>query len=139
MENFKEKLENYKNTVSNIYVLKLEIYDMVHTDKGIGSSVIMDYRTGYPRPQNVSGFDWKKYNSKIAKLEKAEKEEKEVREWIENIEDGRIRHIFKLRYINGLTWKRIAKKIGEHDESYPRKQIHDKYLKSTEKSEKSDI
>jgi len=48
--------------------------------------------------------------------------------YISDIEDSQIRQILSLRYINGLSWQRIAFLIGEHDEQYPRRK-HNAFLK----------
>lgn len=52
----------------------------------------------------------------------------EIEEFINTIPDSRTRRVFTLRYIDGLSWLQIARKIERYDESYPRKVIHDKYL-----------
>lgn len=58
-------------------------------------------------------------------------EQKEVREWIEAIEDIQTRWIFKMWYIERLSWKKIAKKMGvPQNEDYPRLMVRDKYLKN---------
>lgn len=52
----------------------------------------------------------------------------EIEEFINTIPDSRTRRVFSLRYIDGLNWIQVARKIERYDESYPRKVIHDKYL-----------
>lgn len=51
-----------------------------------------------------------------------------IEEFISDIPDSRTRQVFQYRYIDGLSWLQIARKIGKYDESYPRKVIHDRYL-----------
>ena len=54
-----------------------------------------------------------------------------VEEWINDIEDGQIRCVFRMYYIDGMSWLKIADKIkaiGDHREDYPRKCIRDAYL-----------
>ncbi len=48
--------------------------------------------------------------------------------YIKDVSDAQMRMILSLRYINGLTWQQIAEKIGEKDESYPRRK-HNTFLK----------
>lgn len=56
-------------------------------------------------------------------------EEREVLfSYIVKIEDSQMRQIFALRYEDGLTWQQVAFKMGESDESYPRRK-HNRYLK----------
>ena len=56
-----------------------------------------------------------------------------IEEFISDIPDSITRQVFQYRYIDGLSWQVIAYRIGKHDESYPRKMIHDKYLDSLDK------
>ena len=48
--------------------------------------------------------------------------------YIANVSDAQMRMILSLRYVNGLTWQQIAEKIGEKDESYPRRK-HNAFLR----------
>lgn len=43
-----------------------------------------------------------------------------VREWIEQIDDAQIRRAFKLRYLDGLDWNTIARRMGYNNDSGPR-------------------
>jgi DNA-directed RNA polymerase specialized sigma24 family protein len=52
----------------------------------------------------------------------------QIEKFISNIPDSRTRRVFQYRYIDGLSWLQIARRIGKYEESYPRKVIHDKYL-----------
>lgn len=54
--------------------------------------------------------------------------------FINSVEDSQMRQILTLRYVNGMTWQRIATEIGETDESYPRRK-HNKFLKLAENAE----
>ena len=60
-------------------------------------------------------------------LKKCFYELKRLTRYINGIEDSQIRQILSLRYINGLSWQRIAFTIGEHDEQYPRRK-HNAFL-----------
>lgn len=51
--------------------------------------------------------------------------------YIAGIDDSLIRQILKLRYIDGLTWQRIAFEVGENDESYVRRK-HNAFLADSE-------
>ena len=54
----KKLLDNYKKLKREIPILEMELEKMRTTDSGLGSSTILDYRTGYGRPQRIVGFDW---------------------------------------------------------------------------------
>lgn len=103
---------------------------MMEGDNGIGVSVVMDYRKGYPQPKAVSGFDWKLHDRREKILNNKKARCKAVEDWIKSIEDGQARYVFRMFYIEGMTWDRIAAKIGySNSPDYPRLMIRDKYLK----------
>ena len=47
--------------------------------------------------------------------------------FIGDIDDSRLRQIMAGRYIDGLTWKEVAARIGEASEQYPRR-LHNRFL-----------
>ena len=47
--------------------------------------------------------------------------------FIDDADDSLIRQILAARYIDGLSWQRIAMRIGEGDEQVPRR-LHYRYL-----------
>lgn len=121
-------LDDYRKNKELIPILEYELEEMKRGENGIGSSTIMDYRTGFPRPQAITGFDWKLYERRKKALERTKSKVSAVEEWVKSIEDGQTRNVFKMYYIDGMTWIRIAAKIGRRGEEYPRKMIRDKYL-----------
>ncbi len=131
VEVFLYQLAQQVKLSAEIICLEAELREMEETDKGMGISTILDYRTGYPIPQGVSGFEWDKYCRKHDLLNRKRQEQKEVREWIEAIEDIQTRWVFRMWYIERLSWKKIAKKMGvPQNEDYPRLMVRDKYLKN---------
>ena len=66
----KKMLEEYRKTKADIPILQAELENMRQGEAGIGTSVIMDYKKGYPRPQSVSGFDWPLYERRQKALQK---------------------------------------------------------------------
>lgn len=63
-----------------------------------------------------------------SKIERSKKEYERLNSYIESVSNSQMRMILSLRYVNGLTWQQIAEKIGEKDESYPRRK-HNTFLK----------
>ena len=126
----KKRLDRYRNKLlPEIACLEEEILELETTDKGMGNDVILDYRGGYPRPSSVIGFDWERYRKKRSLLERKKAELQEVKTWIEHIEDGQARLVFRMWYGERMSWKKIAMKMGYGgNEDYPRKMIRDKYL-----------
>ena len=54
--------------------------------------------------------------------------------YIAGVEDAQMRMILSLRYVNGLSWQRVAFAIGETDEQYPRRK-HNKFLQESKVDE----
>lgn len=114
-----------------IPILELELEEMKHGDNGIGNSTINDYRTGQARPQSVVGFDWELYEKRKKVLKEKKAKARAVERWIENIEDGHTRYVFKSFYRDTMDWGKIAVKMGyANSPEYPRLVIRDKYLKN---------
>lgn len=111
-------------------MLEYELSELWLTDRGMGNSVILNGKNGSKKPETVVGFDQEKYNRRKATLQRKKEDAAEIKTWIESIEDGQIRCVFKMFYIEGMSWKKIAKKIGmPQNEDYPRLMIRDAYLK----------
>lgn len=123
-------LNNYRRYQREIPLLEAELKEMMVSDSGIGNSTIFDYRSGFPVPQSVVGFDWPLYERRQKTLERKKAEVEAVKHWIEAIEDGQTRYVFRARYIYGLNWTTIAQKTGySGSPDYPRLYIRDTYLK----------
>ena len=122
-------LDDYRRLKREIPLLEMELVEMLQGDNGFDNSTIFDYRTGEARPQSVVGFDWdlRAYREKVLDGKKAKV--KAVEKWIEAIEDGQTRCVFRMFYQDGMTWERIADKTGySKSPDYPRKLIRDTYL-----------
>lgn len=65
-----------------INLLEKELEDMLRGDHGIGSSVVMDYRKGYPQPQGVTGFDGELYDRRRKILESKREKCKAIENWL---------------------------------------------------------
>lgn len=124
----RKMIQDYVKTRKDVKLLERELHEMKTTDKGLGNSVIMDYSTGFPRPQSVVGFDMDKYERRKTTLENKADQCAAVEKWIEEIEDTQTRQVFELRYLKEQQWKQVAKRMGYKYEDYARIAIHDKYL-----------
>ena len=112
-----------------IPMLEWELAEMLEGDNGFGNSTIFDYRTGEARPQSVVGFDWEKYERRENTLMNKKAKARAVEKWINDIEDGQTRCVFRMYYIDGMTWNKIALKTGySKSPDYPRKMIRDAYF-----------
>lgn len=137
----KQQLESYRSMKEEIAELKYDLNHLGQDDSLIGNDVIMDYRSGYPVPQSVVGYDFEKewriktrYREKIAQLEKLCLE---VEEFIENIPDSMTRRIFRLYYLDGKKQKEIARLV-HMDRSRISRKIDD-FLKNAHKAQKAHV
>ena len=125
----KKLLRNYKKYKREIPYLEVELQQMREGDAGIGNSTIFDYRSGYPQLQSVVGFDWPLYEHRCQVLERRKKQVKAVETWINAIPEGQVRCVFRMRYIDGMSWVRIAEKTGYGgNPDYVRITLRDRYL-----------
>ena len=94
----RDKMESYRNIQDEIRELKYRIAHLGEDDSLIGNDVVMDYRSGYPIPQSVVGYDFERERQLKTKyteqIEKLRKEEQDIEEYIENIPDSLTRRIF---------------------------------------------
>lgn len=117
MDMTKKQLEDYRSKKAEILELQYKLDHLGEGDSLIGNDVIMDYRTGFPRPQSVVGYDYKKEDHlKEAwrkRLENLKKECVEVELWIEEIPDSLTRRIFRMYFTDDrrLSQSRIARKV----------------------------
>ena len=82
----------------------------------LGSSVIKDYRKGYPVPQAVVGVDWERYEWQKEhcerRIQELQKKCDAIERYVEeDIEDSLTRRIFRMYFLEGRTQKEIGKII----------------------------
>lgn len=142
--NIKKLLTQYTNLQAEIKDLekrikKLENFKVEH-DKVVGSDSEFPYR---PRSFKIEGYNIRDID-RLNKLKevlierkiKCEELKLQIENFISNIPDSRTRRVFQYRYIDGLTWQQVSRRIGGYEESYPRK-IHDRYLEGLEDENKN--
>ena len=130
----KEMLQSYRSKKDEISELDWVLRHRWQDEGLIGNDVVFDYRKGYPRPRNVIGFNYPRYD-RLQERDRARKaillaECEEVEEWIEQIPDSLTRRIFKMTYIEGRKQKAVAKAV-HLDQSRVSRKI-DEYLKQEE-------
>lgn len=140
----KELLKQYNDLIVEIRDIerkidKLEkVESKCEQDSVTGSNPYFPYE---PRTFRVEGYniiDEEKRNMRVSRMKrllirrkcKCEDLKLEIEEFINTIPDSRTRRVFQYRYIDNLSWQAVARRISRSDESYPRKEIHDKYLNS---------
>lgn len=138
--NPKELLKQYNDLQEEIKDLKKKIDKLsdfkIERDKVTGSDSEFPYikRSFTIEGYNIQDIDRLNKLKELLVMRKLKCEEMklEIEKFISNIPDSRTRRVFQYRYIDGLTWLQIARRIGKYEESYPRKVIHDKYLDGIE-------
>ena len=136
----KDILKQYNSLIDEIKELEKDIEQMqnfkVEHDKVTGSNNEFPYQ---PRSFTIEGYniqDVDKLNKKKEILKerksKCEDTKLQIEEFISTIPDSLTRRVFRYRYIDGLSWQAIAMRIGKVHESYPRRDVHDKYLEGLE-------
>ena len=136
-----KKLEAYRSNVAERAELQDKLDNLGHDDSCIGNSVIFDYRTGYPRPQSVVGYDLKLEQHRRdrweKRIEKLTAEIDEVESWIEAIPDGMTRRCFRMYYVDGMNQAKIARQL-HLDRSRISRKMSD-FLKNAHKAQKAQL
>lgn len=121
----KNRLEEYKSKKDEIRELQQKLDDLGKGDSLIGNDTILDYQTGYPRPQSIVGYDYLKEKHLKSKwqnhLDELTAECMEVESWIENIPDSLIRRIFRMHYMDGKSQEEVAKAVHMSQSNVSRK------------------
>ena len=126
-----------KKELSQLYYLKKEIKEQQRrlAELEEAATNCSTKITGLPSGRGISDKTGN-YAAQIAdlralldsNLKKCFDELNRLNRYIQSVDDSQMRTILRLRYIQGLTWQRIAFEIGEHDEQYPRRK-HNAFLK----------
>ena len=114
-EQLREQVERYQSQKEEIRELRYKLEHLGEGDSLVGNSTIFDYSTGFPRPQAVIGYDYEKYRRLRAqystRLAKLRYDCEETEQWVEDIPDSQTRRIFRMYFIDGETYRQIAKKM----------------------------
>lgn len=131
----KSELKQYRSICAEIQEINIKLKDQEVYGAVRGSESEFPYTE---HTMSVSGVKSAVENRRlIARRKWLIRQKEDIEEFVENIEDSLTRRIFIYRYIESdrqPSWQAIAFRIGEHDESYPRKK-HNKYLKLAENAE----
>lgn len=135
----REWLEEYRSKRDEIKELEYKVAHIGEGDSLIDNSTIFDYRSGYPHPQAVVGYDYEKHQRLQSiyqnRLESLKKECNEVECWIEDITDSLMRRIFRMYYIDGMTQQQISKAVHLDRSCVSRKM--DNFIKNAHKTQKT--
>lgn len=137
----REALESYRSMYEEIQELNDRLEHIMEDDTIIGSSTVLDYRSGFPVPQGVVGTNWERYD----RLKKQYKDRicildekcRAIEEYIENIGDSVTRRIFRMYFLEGKKQKEIGR-LTHMDRSVVSRKIND-FLKVAHKTQKTHL
>lgn len=137
----REQLERYRSQKEEIRELRYKLEHLGEGDSLVGNTIIFDYKTGFPKPKAVIGYDHDKeqrlrerYETQMRKMEK---DCEETERWVESIPESQTRRIFRMRFIEGDTQQKIGEKL-HMDRSTVSKRI-EAFLKVSHKSHNSHL
>ena len=137
----REQLERYRSQKEEIRELRYKLLHLGEGDSLIGNSTIFDYSNGFPRPQAVVGYDYKKESSLRERystnLEKLQQDCNETEQWVETIPDSQMRRIFRMYYLDGETQQKIGERL--HIERSTVSKKIEAFLKVSHKSHNSHL
>lgn len=136
-----------KKELSQLYYLKKEIKEQQKRLEELETlaTVCTAKITGMPHGTGINDKIGK-YAVQIAdlkglldlNLKKCFYEFNRINRFIESVEDSEMRIILTLRYMQNLSWRRVAKTMNYQDGSVPRKR-HDRFLRKTKMTDFSEL
>ena len=136
-----------KKELSQLYYLKKEIRQQQKRLQELETAATSctSKITGMPHGMGIND-KISKYAAQIAdlkglldlNLKKCFYELNRINRFIESVEDSEMRMILTLRYIQNLSWQKVAFAIGEYDEQYPRRR-HNTFLKRYKLDENDEL
>ncbi len=137
----REQLEQYRSKKEEIRELEIKLQQCGNGKNMIDNSTVMDYRSGYPRPQTVIGVDWKRVENAekryTCRIQELQTECEEIEKFVENIEDSLTRRIFRMYYIDGQTQEQVARAVHLHRSRISKKISN--FLKKAHKAQKETL
>lgn len=140
LEQYTDVQREEKDIAKRIERLEDEIQKMEMNGYMVADSVTCGKKGKKPLgTRKIQGFPFPEYDKKRKalknyklRLELVDQELlellNEVEEYIENIENSRIRRIMRHRYIDGMSWIRVAHAMGKGNTAESCRKAHDRFL-----------
>ena len=140
LEQYTDVQREEKDIAKRIERLEDEIQKMEMNGYMVADSVTCGKKGKKPLgTRKIQGFPFPEYDKKRKalknyklRLELVDQELlellNEVEEYIENIENSRIRRIMRHRYIDGMSWIRVACVMGKGNTAESCRKTHDRFL-----------
>lgn len=125
----KKDLAQYRSLCDEILELETSIKKNTEHSTVRGSDTEFPYLS---HPMQVSGVQDTTDNQKtLIKVRKLKLKKQEIESFIENIEDSLTRRIFRLRFIEGMNWVKVAMQVGGNNTADGVKKACYRYMKKT--------
>ena len=146
----KKELSQLRYLSKEIDILKMQIKDLEDkAEKQTASDVVSGSNPVFPyerRRFHIEGIDLKIYEKRLRRLrhklnkrmEQLIKQRELLETYIASIDDSMIRLILTLRYVEGLSWRQVAHRIGGGNTPDSVRKMHDRFLKGGEQVAKED-
>lgn len=125
-----KQLRQYPALCREIEELGKKIAQEEHS--GLVTDVVSGSDSQYPyvkRKFTITGID----SGRIERLKKMKakccREREAILEYINDIEESRLRQIFMLRHLEGLSWRAVAFRLGGFETEDGVRMKHDRYLR----------
>lgn len=129
-----KQLHQYQALCSEIK----ELEEMIENEKNVGvvTDVVSGSDSGYPyikRKFTITGIDTGREDKLRRMKEKCCRERDAILDYINDIEESRLRQIFMLRHLDGLSWRAVAFRLGGYETEDGVRMKHDRYLRKNKK------
>lgn len=136
----REELKQYRALKREIRMLQERISKQERvTDTVTGSSPYFPYTAHHVTIEGTAQdmVATRRERRLKRQMQRAEELAEGIEQFIESITDSEMRQIMRYRYLEGLSWQRVAYKLGETDESYPRRK-HNIFMENAELAENAE-
>lgn len=133
-----DQLKQYKALQREIEALNKAIVEMGEQGPSVSSDAVSS-AAEWPYSKHtvqIDGLDWSEYDRQMrAVLRKREAAKaraaaqlSEIEEYIAGIEDSVMRQIIRYRYIDGLSWRQVAVRVGGGNTEDSVRKAQDRFL-----------
>lgn len=130
LKTLRQEIDTLKQQISD---LEKQFEEHIVTDVVSGSNPTFPYER---RRFRIVGRDVKKYEKQLTalrqrlnrRLEQLIQQRDKLEKYLDTIDDSMIRLILTLRYVECLSWRQIAQRIGGGNTPDSVRKIHDRFL-----------
>lgn len=122
----KKELAQYRSICDEILELETNIKKNTEHSTVRGSDTDFPYLS---HPMQVSGLQSTKENeNRLIRVHKLKLKKQDIERFIDNIEDSLTRRIFRMRFVEGFNWVKVAMQVGGDNTADGARKIVDRYL-----------